>query len=109
MSSWTQREGCAAKFVPLEAPFLTTARSRHVTDRGAPEASGEEGGDSRRDGGNLRAALGGHEHYDPETRWHHSGSAQNGLLTSCISSPAACHGDSIVPYVNYLIELLEFQ
>ena len=60
MSSWTQREGCAAKFVPLEAPFLPTARSRHVTDRGAPETSGEEGGDSRRDGGNLRAALGGH-------------------------------------------------
>ncbi|KAM7054540.1 ragulator complex protein LAMTOR5 isoform 1-T1 [Molossus nigricans] len=32
------------------------------------------------------------EHYDPETRWHHSGSAQNGLLTSRMSSPAAVTG-----------------
>ncbi|TKC46963.1 hypothetical protein EI555_009901, partial [Monodon monoceros] len=43
-----------------EAPSLPTARSRHVNDRGAPETSGEGEGDSRRDGGNFRAALGGH-------------------------------------------------
>lgn len=27
------------------------------------------------------------EHYDPEARWHHSGSAQNGLVTSHVLQP----------------------
>lgn len=51
----TRREVC-----PFEAPSLLTARSRHVTAREAPDTSGEEGGDPWRDGGYLRATLGGH-------------------------------------------------
>ncbi|XP_006197498.2 LOW QUALITY PROTEIN: ragulator complex protein LAMTOR5 [Vicugna pacos] len=58
-SSRSQRGGCAAKFVPLEAPSRPAARSRHVTEdlRPVAEETTRGGVLRRRNGGGMEATL----------------------------------------------------